>query len=134
MTLDHIAIWTDNIERLRDFYIRYFSGKSGGKYLNEKKQFQSYFVTFDTGARLEIMTVPDLLSGKKEEGNKPLAGIAHFAFAVSSMAEVDEKARVLEADGFKILDGPRITGDGCYEFVVSDPDGNSIEITTLYKK
>jgi lactoylglutathione lyase len=132
MTLDHIAIWTNNLEGLRDFYIKYFGGKSGGKYSNDIKHFQSYFVTFEAGARLEIMTRPDIRTGKNEDLTRHYKGITHLAFAVHTMDEVKEKARVLAADGFKILDGPRKTGDGCYEFVVLDPDGNKVEITTLY--
>jgi lactoylglutathione lyase len=132
MTLDHIAIWTKNLEELREFYTKYFGGISNERYFNEKKQFASYFLSFKTGTRMEIMTRPDILARLDDSETLQHSGIVHMAFGVDTMREVDEKAKELDAAGFKILSGPRRTGDGGYEFETLDPDGNRIEVTTLY--
>lgn len=130
MTLDHIAIWTDQIETSRTFYMKYFGGVSNQKYTNEKRHFQSYFLTFESGARLEIMSRPDIPNNLNDTVTNQHIGIIHLAFGVETMKEVDEKARELQADGYEILSGPRRTGDGCYEFETLDPDNNRIEVTT----
>lgn len=134
MTIDHIAVWTNQPEVLRDFYTRYFGGKSNGRYFNEKKQFTSYFVNFDSGARLEIMTMPGIPASRDDNETSQHIGIIHLAFGVGTMCEVDEKAKELEEGGFRILSGPRRTGDGCYEFETLDPDGNRLEVTALYSE
>ena len=130
MKIEHIAIWTAHLETLKEFYIRYFGGQAGPMYHNVKKQFQSYFLTFGTGARLEIMTAPSIPGNKNDSIVSQHQGIIHFAFEVSSMQEVDDKARELRDAGVQILDGPRTTGDGYYEFVTLDPDNNRLEVTT----
>ena len=132
MTLDHVAIWTSQLEELRNFYTRYFGGKSNERYFNEKKQFASYFITFESGAKLEVMSRPDIPASLDDNETRQHLGIIHLAFGVATMREVDEKALELEAAGFKILNGPRRTGDGGYEFETLDPDGNRLEVTTLY--
>ncbi|MCL1937516.1 MAG: VOC family protein [Candidatus Azobacteroides sp.] len=126
MKIEHIAIWTKDLERLRDYYVRFFNGKSNQKYLNPKTQFESYFISFESGCRLELTTIPEL----EERSNNKLnyKGIAHFAFEVKSKLEVDAKAKELKNAGFPIVKGPRITGDGYYEFETIDIDGNRIEV------
>jgi lactoylglutathione lyase len=133
MTLEHVAIWTDNLEGLKTYYSTYFGGVANEKYTNEKKQFQSYFLTFKSGARLEIMTRPDIPDNANDSIGKQYKGIIHLAFGVNTMQEVDDKAKELTNHGFPILSGPRTTGDGYYEFETLDPDNNRIEVTTKAK-
>jgi len=130
MTLEHVAIWTDKLEELKDYYTKYFGGTSNDKYTNEKNQFHSYFLTFKSGARLEIMTMPDIPENKNDKVAAQHKGIIHLAFGVDTKQEVEDKARQLESDGFKILRAPRQTGDGYYEFETLDPDNNRLEVTT----
>lgn len=132
MILEHVAIWTDNLEKLKDYYTRYFDGISNEKYHNEKKQFHSYFLSFKSGARLEIMSMPGIRGNKNDTVTIQHKGIIHLAFGVNSMPEVDEKAKQLQSAGFKILSGPRKTGDGYYEFETLDPDNNRLEVTCVY--
>jgi lactoylglutathione lyase len=133
MTLEHIAIWTDNLERLKDYYIKYFDGMPNNKYTNEKKQFNSYFISFGSGARLEIMTMPGIPDNVNDTVNAQYKGLIHFAFGVHTKQEVDEKAKQLRQDGFAILSGPRKTGDGYYEFETLDPDGNRLEVSAVWQ-
>lgn len=128
MKIEHIAIWTKDLERLKKFYEKYFKASSNELYTNQKKKFNSYFLTFDSGIRLEIMQRPDIESAKKSPG-KEYYGYAHLAISAGSEEKVNELTEILRNDGFPILDGPRRTGDGYYESVISDPDGNRIEIT-----
>lgn len=129
MILEHVAIWTDDLERLKDYYTKYFGAVSNDKYTNPVKQFQSYFLSFNSGARLEIMTRPDIPDNLNDPVTAQYKGIIHLAFGVNSKKEVDEKAAQLQADGFPILSGPRTTGDGYYEFETIDPDTNRLEVT-----
>ena len=130
MILEHAAIWTDDLERLKEFYVQYLDGRSGKKYVNTNKNYESYFVSFGYGARLELMTRPNLPENHNDTVSLQHKGIIHLAFETATKKEVDEKARLFESNGFEILDGPRTTGDGYYEFVTLDPDKNRIEITT----
>ena len=132
MTLEHVAIWTDKLEALKDYYSKYFGGTPNDKYTNEKNQFHSYFLTFKSGARLEIMTMANIPCNLNDTIIKHHKGIIHLAFGVDTKMEVEEKARQLEGDGFKILSGPRKTGDGYYEFETLDPDNNRIEVTAKF--
>ena len=132
MTLEHVAIWTDDLETLKAFYERYFGGIANEKYINRQKGFQSYFLRFASGARLELMTREGIPVNLNDTIKKQHLGIIHLAFGVSSMMEVDEKARQLATAGYPILSGPRKTGDGYYEFETLDPDNNRIEVTTVY--
>ena len=128
MHIEHIAIWTYDLERLKYFYTSYFHAMASEKYVNPAHQFESYFLSFDSGARLEIMHMPGIPASR----NDPLAqftGIIHFAVSVGSNQQVDALTLRLQNDGYRVLDGPRTTGDGYYESVVLDPDGNRIEIT-----
>ena len=132
MKIEHIAIWTNDLEKLKDYYVKFFKGKSNQKYLNPKTQFESYFISFDSSCRLELMTIPNIKEREYHQLN--YKGIAHFAFEVESKLEVDLKAQELESAGFPIIKGPRVTGDGYYEFETIDIDGNKIEVTTTTKK
>lgn len=127
MKLEHIAIWSNDIERLRAFYMTYFAAKSNDGYYNSKKRFRSYFLTFDDGARLEIMNKEGL--GESVDHDGEYLGYCHLAMDVGSRNEVVGLTERLEKDGFVVVSQPRTTGDGYFESVVLDPDGNKIEIT-----
>ena len=132
MTLEHVAIWTNNLDGLREYYTKYFHGRANDKYRNGKTNFESYFLTFESGARLELMSRPNIPSNTNDTVSDQHLGIIHLAFGVASTDDVDKKAQQLQKDGFKILSGPRKTGDGYYEFETLDPDNNLIEVTTKY--
>jgi lactoylglutathione lyase len=132
MKLEHVAIWTEDLERLKDYYVKYFGGKSNDKYFNPTKNFESYFLTFESGARLEIMKKPDIPANLNDTIKKQHQGIIHLAFGVETMAEVEGKLKELQQNGYQILSGPRKTGDGYYEFETLDPDNNRLEVTTLF--
>jgi lactoylglutathione lyase len=128
MHIEHIAIWTKNLEQLVDFYEHYFHAEAGGKYTNPGKGFESYFLTFSSGARLELMhmpSIPDSLNDPEAQ----FTGLIHLAISVGSQDQVDSLTARLSDNGHRILDGPRHTGDGYYESLVLDPDGNRVEIT-----
>ncbi|TVT43557.1 hypothetical protein FNT36_05585 [Hymenobacter setariae] len=128
MTIEHIALWTADLERARHFYEAYFGATAGARYYNPAKAFTSYFLCFASGARLELMHRPDLLVSAADA--VPTVGYAHLAFATGSRAAVDSLTEHLRAAGYPVLGEPRTTGDGYYESVVADPDGNLVEITT----
>ena len=132
MILEHIAIWTNQLEKLKDYYSHYFGGQPNKKYTNEKKEFHSYFLTFSSGAKLEIMSKPNIPENKNDTVKAQHQGIIHIAFSVDTIREVDDKAKQLINDDFQILSGPRKTGDGYYEFETLDPDNNRLEVTTKY--
>jgi lactoylglutathione lyase len=132
MTLEHVAIWTNRLEQLKDYYVKYFGGIPNDKYINKNNQFESYFLTFESGARLEIMTRPNIPDNTNDRVTAQHKGIIHLAFGADTKKEVEEKAKQLEAAGFKILSGPRKTGDGYYEFETLDPDDNRLEVTTIW--
>ena len=126
MKIEHIAIWTRNIEELKLFYEKYFNAKSAQKYINKNKQFESYFLKFDSGARLELMSMTSIPETKNDVFVQ-FTGLIHIAISTGAKERVDALTRQLKNDGFQILDAPRITGDGYYESIVLDPDGNRIE-------
>jgi lactoylglutathione lyase len=128
MHIAYLAIWAKDLENLKTFYERYFGAQANTKYINVQKQFQSYFLTFTSGARLELMYRPDIPSMATQAGQERL-GYAHLAMSVGSEAAVDALTMRLVTDGYPCLDGPRRTGDGYYESVILDPEGNRIEIT-----
>lgn len=128
MNIEHVAIWVRDLERMKTFYERYFGGKAGDKYINAAKAFGSYFVTFASGARLELMFRPDIPPGANDV-ERQAHGLIHLAFSVGSREAVDQLTNRLCVDGYRLLDGPRTTGDGCYESCVLDPEENRVEIT-----
>ncbi len=132
MILEHVAIWTNQLEALKDYYVKYFGGAPNKKYINATNNFESYFLRFASGARLEIMRKPGIPENINDTVEAQHQGIIHLAFGVDTMQEVDEKARQLQNDGFIILRGPRKTGDGYYEFETLDPDNNRLEVTTKF--
>jgi lactoylglutathione lyase len=126
MHIEHIALWTRQLEEMKAFYQTYFGANASQKYTNPKTHFESYFLTFASGSRLELMHAPDV-EDAPSAGCK--AGYAHIAISVGSKEEVDRLTQRLEADGYRVVGSPRTTGDGYYESVVLDPDGNRLEIT-----
>lgn len=126
--IEHAAIWTENLEQLADFYGKYFGAIAGDKYVNPTKGFESRFLSFAGGARIEIMK-SSMLNPVKDERGAHRMGYAHLAVSVGSAQSVDALTNRLKQDGFEVVDGPRQTGDGYYESVVLDPDGNRVEIT-----
>jgi lactoylglutathione lyase len=128
MKIEHLAIWARDLERLKNFYQAYFGAVAGEKYVNPKKQFESYFLSFASGPRLEIMKRPDI-GAHGNDTHVEFLGLIHFAISVGSKEEVDSLTKKLGDDGFEIVGAPRTTGDGYYESVVMDPEGNRIEIT-----
>ena len=131
MILDHAAIWTPQIEKLKAYYIQFFGACSNEKYVNAGTGFESYFLHFDSGARLEIMSKPGIPPNANDTIGSQHLGLIHLAFALPTREEVNRKAVEIAAGGFPILRGPRQTGDGYYEFETLDPDNNRIEVTTL---
>jgi lactoylglutathione lyase len=128
MRIEHVAIWTRDLAAMKDFYCTWFQGEAGPKYSNEIKGFESYFLTFPSGARLELMRSSEITEQtpvKKGSGT----GYAHIAFSAGSEIRVDALTQQIREAGYTIFDGPRRTGDGYYESVVLDPDGNRVEIT-----
>jgi lactoylglutathione lyase len=129
MRIEHIAIWTNKLEELKEFYVTYFQATASERYVNPAKQFESYFLTFPSGAvRLELMRRP-ALSESLSDTKAQARGYTHLAFSVGSKKQVDALTARLQEDGFLLVDGPRHTGDGYYESCVLDPDGNRVEIT-----
>lgn len=126
MKISHIALWVRDLEKIKEFYIKYFNCKCSDKYVNEKKCFESYFLTFEDNCRLEIMTGKDIKEGNI---NKEIYGFAHISLSTGSKEKVDSLTKELEKDGFKIASYPRTTGDGYYESVILDLENNKIEIT-----
>lgn len=127
MRIEHIAIWVKDIELMKDFYCKHFNAKPNDKYINPIKGFSSYFLSFESGARLEIMHSKNMNNLNLD--NKERFGLIHLAISVGSKEKVDQLTKQLRNDGFKITGEPRITGDGYYESCVLDPEQNLIEIT-----
>jgi lactoylglutathione lyase len=128
MKIEHIAIWVSDLEKTKEFYEKYFEASANTKYHNKNKNFQSYFLSFQNGCRLELMHNPDINENSKNNEKQKL-GIIHFAIAVGTQEKVDTLTNKLRADGYKIIGEPRTTGDGYYESVILDPENNIIEIT-----
>ena len=131
MKLEHIAIWSHQIEALKTFYECYFGATANEKYISDKDfkgMFESYFLSFESGARLEIMSLTGIPQGDNAHGHET-TGLTHLAFSVHTPDELDKLYHRLKQDGVVIVGEPRITGDGYYETCVLDPDGNRVEIT-----
>ena len=126
MKIDHVAMYVNDLERAKDFFVRYLGGKAGDCYHNKTTGFRSYFLSFDDGARLELMTKPELADPDKALNR---TGLIHIAFSVGSKEAVDALTVRLKTAGFEVLSGPRTTGDGYYESCVLAIEGNQIEIT-----
>lgn len=126
MKIEHIAMYVNDLEAARDFFVKYLGGVSNDGYHNKNTDFRSYFISFDDGARLELMNKPGL-----DDMEKPLnrTGYVHIAFSVGSKEKVDELTAHLKAEGFDVISGPRTTGDGYYESCVVVIEGNQIELT-----
>lgn len=122
--IDHVGIWTNDLEKVKEFYVKYFGCSVNEKYVNQTKQFESYFLSFQNGARIELMR----RAGKMEPRSDHSAGLAHISICVGSREEVDNLTARLEMDGVFIESRPRVTGDGYYESSVLDPENNRIEI------
>ncbi|AUD03525.1 VOC family protein [Spirosoma pollinicola] len=128
MHIEHLALWVRDLDRMRTFYETYFQATANDKYVNSKKGFSSYFLTFpDGGSRLEIMHMPGIPITKNDALNQ-FTGLIHFAVTVGNEAAVDALTARLRIDGYAVVGEPRRTGDGYYESVVLDPEGNRIEL------
>ncbi|WP_175622797.1 VOC family protein [Chryseobacterium schmidteae] len=128
MKIDHLAIWVDDLEKMREFYLSYFSVTSNEKYTNIKKGFTSYFLDLgEDKTRIELMNRQDIVQEPDKRGF--MKGIAHFAISVGSKEAVNDLTERLRADNYTIESEPRTTGDGYYESVVLDPEGNYVEIS-----
>lgn len=126
MKIEHIAMYVSDLESARDFFVTYLGGKINNVYHNKRTEFRSYFISFDDGARLEIMNKPEMKNIEKDINR---TGFIHVAFSVGSAAKVDELTTILKDDGFEVLSGPRTTGDGYYESCIIAIEGNQIELT-----
>lgn len=124
ISIEHLAIWCRDLEVMKAFYETYLKAESSSLYHNPKTGFSSYFLSFGKGARLELCHRPDIT-----EGDKDIFGLTHLAFSLGSKEEVDRLSNEMAIQGFPIVNGPRTTGDGYYEAVLFDPEGNQIELT-----
>lgn len=126
--IHHLAIWVADPEGMKTFYTRYFDAVAGELYENPEKQFSSYFLYFDDGCRIELMHHPEITLPTQRDLYRQ--GLAHFAISVGSRKRVDQLTAQLQDDGYTVAGKPRLTGDGYYESIILDPEGNRIEITT----
>ncbi|HOW10932.1 MAG TPA: VOC family protein [Bacteroidales bacterium] len=126
MQIHHVAVWTADLEMMKDFYVKYFNCIAGELYVNHVKRFSSYFLRFGDGASIELMNRHDV-SGPQI---KDALGLAHIALNAGSREEVDRLTSFLEKEGVRISGKPRQTGDGYYESVILDPEGNLVEIVS----
>lgn len=126
MNIEHIAMYVNDLEKTKDFFIKYFGAKANEGYHNKTTDFRSYFLTFDSGTRLEIMNKPGMSDDEKQLAR---TGYIHMAFSVGSKEAVDRLTEEMQADGYEVVSGPRTTGDGYYESCVIGIEGNQIEIT-----
>lgn len=126
MKIEHVAMYVKDLEKAKNFFVSYFQAKANDGYHNKNTDFRSYFLSFDDGSRLEIMTRPDI-----SDLDKPLSrtGFVHIAFSVGSKEKVNQMTEQFKMDGYQVISGPRTTGDGYYESCMLDFEGNQIEIT-----
>ena len=126
MRIEHVALYVNKLEEARDFFVNYLEGRSNDGFHNKNTGFRSYFICFDSGARLEIMSKPGMLDDEKDLNR---TGYAHVAFSVGSRERVNELTSKLRDAGYAVVSGPRTTGDGYYESCIVAVEGNQIEIT-----
>ena len=126
MRIEHIAMYVNDLEKIKDFFVKYFNATSNEEYHNKKTDFRSYFLSFDDGARLEIMNKPQMNDDEKALNH---TGYIHIAFSLGSKNAVDELTEKMRNDGYTVISGPRTTGDGYYESCIIGIEGNQIEIT-----
>ncbi len=126
MRIEHIAMYVNDLEASKDFFAKYFNATSNEGYHNKKTDFRSYFLSFEDGARLEIMNRPGMEDDPKGETR---TGYIHIAFSLGSKEAVDELTERMRNDGYNVVSGPRTTGDGYYESCIVGIEGNLIEIT-----
>lgn len=126
MKIEHIAMYVNDLEKAKEFFVKYFGAKANDLYHNKTTDFRSYFLSFDSGARLEIMSRPNMTDTEKALNR---TGYIHIAFSLGSKEAVDELTEKIRNDGYEIIGGPRTTGDGYYESCFVDFEGNQIEIT-----
>ena len=126
MKIEHIAMYVRDLEEAKKFFVKYFGAVSNDGYHNVKTGFRSYFLSFDDGARLEIMNKPEMSDNPKDLAR---TGFIHIAFSVGTKEKVDTLTSALRADGYEVVSGPRTTGDGYYESCIIGIEGNQIEIT-----
>lgn len=126
MKIEHVAMYVNDLENTRQFFEQYMGAVSNDMYHNKKTNFRSYFLTFDDGARLEIMNKPDMNDAPK---SLQRTGFIHLAFSVGSKEKVDLLTAQMKQDGYEVISGPRTTGDGYYESLIVAVEGNLIEIT-----
>lgn len=126
MKIEHIALYVNDLEKARDFFVKYLDGTSNNGYHNPKTDFRSYFISFEDGARLELMNKPDMADDEKKLNR---TGYAHVAFSLGSKEKVDSLTARLKSDGYEVVSGPRTTGDGYYESCIVAIEGNQIEVT-----
>ena len=130
MYIEHIAMYVNDLEKAREFFVKYFNAVSNEGYHNKKTEFRSYFLSFDNGARLEIMNKPQINDDEKALNH---TGYIHIAFRLGSKTAVDELTEKMRNDGYTVVSGPRTTGDGYYESCIIGIEGNQIEITEQYQ-
>lgn len=126
MKIEHVAMYVNDLEGAKTFFVKYLDAKANDGYHNPKTDFRSYFLSFSDGARLELMHKPQMEDGEKTVSR---TGFIHVAFSVGSAAAVDRLTEQLRADGYPVISGPRTTGDGYYESCILGIEGNQIEIT-----
>ena len=126
MKIEHIAMYVNNLENAKNFFVKYFGAKANKLYHNKSTNFKSYFLSFDDGARLEIMTKP-IMEDTEKTVNR--TGYIHISFGVGSKEKVDVLTKQLKNAGYEVISGPRTTGDGYYESCIMALEGNQIEIT-----
>lgn len=126
MRIEHIAMYVNDLEKAKDFFVKYFNATSNEGYHNKITDFRSYFLAFEDGARLEIMNKPQMADDEKELNR---TGYIHIAFSLGSKEAVDGLTEKMKHDGYDVISGPRTTGDGYYESCIIGIEGNQIEIT-----
>lgn len=126
--IEHVAMWVKDLERMRQFYETYFNARSNELYYNERTNFSSYFMSFGEGCRLELMHKPEIIDAH-DELHIEFTGFVHLAISLGDSGAVDSLTETLRADGYEVVREPRTTGDGYYESIILDPEGNKVELT-----